>query len=529
MSRTSLFESFMNRIQALWTNRNPESVPAKNDSRREAELRAQADMGFDNSTTVYAWLAEQLRLSRERRKIIQDYEVMDNESPEISSALDIYADNTVEGDSESDEVITIKTDDPKVAEVLGDLKRRLKLDSLVWPIARSLAKYGEDFEEIVVNDRMEIVRLNFLHPEEMIRNENRRGEFPEDGPAFEQKDVSTDKTIAEFEPWQIIHFRLQKDRGSRYGTSSSPLHPVRKVYKQLSMMEDAVVIARLTRAHQRFVHIIDTANLNPDEARDHVKRVRREMRKRRMINPHTGKLDLDFNPLSIEEDIFIGAGENSRADVKVLGGDTNVGKLSDLEYFQNKQFAALKVPKAYLGMERDVNAKATLTQQDVQFARTVRRIQYAIQEGFRQLFDFALLLKGIDPASVKYTISLPVISTIDELIMWQIEQIRMQVANAFRVNFRASDEFVLRKFFDLTNEEIQEIIGSQEDDPDYDRFGRPRRTRPNEETDIEEDVTPEQLRWIAMNMRNELQALRDLVQWKLDKGSDVNAPIGRID
>ena len=92
----------------------------------------------------------------------------------------------------------------------------------------------------------------------------------------------------------------------------------------------------------------------------------------------------------------------------------------------------LRFRKAYLGFERDVNAKATLTEQDVQFARSVRRIQLAIIEQYRKFFDFVLAVRGIDPTSVKYTIKLPVISTIDELRMWQVKKLRAEVAKVLR-------------------------------------------------------------------------------------------------
>ncbi len=224
----------------------------------------------------------------------------------------------------------------------------------------------------------------------------------------------------------------------------SILAPVRKVFKQLAMMEDALVIARLTRAPQRYGFLVDVDGIEPGEPTiEYLNKVKDMMKKRRTIDPATGKMDLKFNPLSMEEDLFVGVRSNGKSDVKVLQGQANLGQLGDIEFFQNKLFAGIKVPKAYLGFERDVNAKATLTEQDVQFARSVRRIQLAIIEQYRKLFDFVLAVRGVDPTAVEYTIKLPVISTIDELRVWQVKKLKAEVAKVLRKEVGLSFRWIL--------------------------------------------------------------------------------------
>ena len=139
-----------------------------------------------------------------------------------------------------------------------------------------------------------------------------------------------------------------------------------------------------------------------------------------------------------------------------------MGDLKDIEHLQNKKFTGLKVPKSWMALERDVNAKSTLTEQEVQFARTVRRIQYALQEGLRQLFDLALVLRGLTPSECKYSIMFPNMSTVDEMRQWQIEEIRQRVAAAYQTQFSLSDEYVMRKHLGMTQDEIDDALANQQ-------------------------------------------------------------------
>jgi hypothetical protein len=207
--------------------------------------------------------------------------------------------------------------------------------------------------------------------------------------------------------------------------------------------------------------MVDTGTLDPAGAQDHLGKVKRALRKRRTISLMDNKQDLSFNPLSIEEDIFVATNKESKADVKVLQGDLTVGNLADLEYIQQKIFTGVKVPKPYLAHEKDSRAKSVMTEQDIQFARSVRRLQSVIHEGFKQLFDFQLVLKGIDPSAVTYTIGLPVISIIDELRTWQTEQLKMLCAQMMKQAFWPSDEWILREMMGYAPDEIALFLKGQ--------------------------------------------------------------------
>jgi hypothetical protein len=165
----------------------------------------------------------------------------------------------------------------------------------------------------------------------------------------------------------------------------------------------------------------------------------------------------------MEEDVFVAVKQNSRANVKVLQGSTNLGMLADVEYFRNKKFAGVKVPKAYLSHEKDVRARAMITEQDVQFARTVRRVQVALIAGLHKLFDFALMTRGVDPSKVEYEIQLPTLSTIDELRVWQAKQIKINVASMLHRDLKVSLHWILINLLEYDEDDVAAIIKYIED------------------------------------------------------------------
>jgi hypothetical protein len=400
---------------------------------------------------AYHWYMEQLASERTRKKRYKIFEEMDNDSPELSSALDIYADNATQADP-GQEIICIKTDNDKVKKILNDFKKDVGLESTIWATARNVAKNGEAFSEIVLDKALLAKRIKELPGKDIIRNEDEYGRLQKK--AFIQQKPGEEKILATFEQWQVVHFRMRKDNTKKYG--NGVLESAIKVYRQLAMMEDSMVIARLTRAPQRYAHLVDVEGLDTDAAQNHLDKVRSKMKKRATINPKTGRQDLSYNPLSAEEDIFVGTKAQSKADVKVLQGDNNLSNIKDVFYFQNKLFSATKVPKSYLGLEGDVNSKGTVTEQEIQFARTVRRLQLALIEGYTQMFDFVLALNGVSPSTVEYTISLPLISMIDELRKWQSRLVKLQTAQLFQQVFRVNPEYLMKKFLDMSEEEVKE-------------------------------------------------------------------------
>jgi len=451
----------------------PPETDSSIETRKKFDTYGGTGFGASLTRNSGAWYDEKMQLDPKRIAKYKDYDLMDNEDPELSSALDIYADNAAKGESETDTVINIVSENQTVINVIDETIEKTKLHTELWSIIRNLVKNGDEFEEVVVHADDEIHRLKHLDHKHMVVIEDEWGRLDPEYPYIQKDDL--DREVAKFKNWQVIHFQLDKDRGSKYGVDGSVLFPIRKLFKQLSMIEDSVVLARLTRAIQRYAYLVDTEGIEPGEPTlEYVEEVMNRMKKRRTINPKTGKMDLDYNPMSLEEDVFISTKDGSNANVKVLQGSTNLGVLADVEYFRNKKFAGVKVPKAYLSHEKDVRARAMITEQDVQFARTVRRVQLAVIKGLHKLFDFALMTRGIDPNTVEYEIQLPILSTIDELRLWQVKQLKANVSLILHRDLKISLHWILTHLLDYDEEDVEDIIKYLEDKDSIDNKLRDR-------------------------------------------------------
>lgn len=426
------------------------------------EYEDPADSLFPASSTVAAY-EKRVNLIESRAAKYRIYNEMDAESPEYSSALDIFADNATRGDQNGNQALTIKSDNPRVAQEIERVRKDLGLDEILWTLARDIAKFGERAEEVIVNSQYRITRLKPLPTLRIIPQKDAYGRDMD--PAYIQVDPEKpDEVQAEFKDWQVLYFANKKSRADLHGEGLG--FPIRRAFLQLRMMEDAVVIARLTRAHNRLAYLVDVGEMPPKKAQQHLTKVKSALRKRRSVGPD-GKMQLDWSPLSIEEDIFIATNKDSKADVKVLQGDLTLGNLADLEYFQQKKFTGLKVPKAYLQHEKDTRSRAVITEADIQFARSVRRLQHVIERELRKLFDLALLLRGIDPRTALYEIHLPVISIIDELRVWQTRQLQALVAQMWKQTFWPSDEWILKELLGYPDDQVARLLKDQKKPDQY--------------------------------------------------------------
>jgi len=406
---------------------------------------------------VVSYYYQKTKLERTRLAKYGDYEEMDENYPEISSSLDLYADNATKERGQSGEVIEIKSSDSAAKNCLDELIGRLNLNDTLWDTARNMAKMGDDFDEVVCDESGDVVYLKNLPARSMFVEVDEYGRLKEK--PYVQKDETGSIELCRFEPWQIIHW---KNGGMKRLYGESVMKSIRRVYKQLQMMEDGMVIARLTRSHMRYKILVDVEGMTAEEREEYLRKIKNEFKKKRLINPITGQLETSQNPLSAEEDFYIGVTKDSKADVDVLQGATNLGNIRDVEYFQTKLFAGLKVPKAFVGLEKEVKAKATIVEEDIQFARTVGRIRKGLRIGLKKLFDYQLMVRGIAPVRGLYEIHFAPISMVDEMRKWTIEKLKAEIAKTYMIDMGIlTDEFILKYYVGLSDEEIERLKGSK--------------------------------------------------------------------
>jgi|5B_taG_2_1085324.scaffolds.fasta_scaffold09987_2 hypothetical protein len=382
---------------------------------RYTKLHNNLDLVGTGYSTVHQIMAARLAL-------FKDYESMDSD-PIISSALDIYSDeSTMKG--EYGEVVSIKSDNENIKEILHNLFYDImNIEFNLWPWVRNMVKYGDFFLHLDISEKYGITNVVPLSPYEIIRAE---GEDPENPyytkfylesiegahPYFGQKNSGKGKI--EFENFQIAHFRLANDSNFLpYGKSM--VESTRKIWKQLTLMEDAMLIHRIMRAPSKRVFKIDIGNIPPAEVDNYMQRIINKMKKTPIIDEQTGEYNLKYNMQNLTEDFFMPVrGGDSGTEISELGG-IDYDSTEDIEYLKNKLLASLRVPKAFLGFDENVGGKATLAAEDVRFARTIERIQRIVVSELTKIAVVHLYSQGYtDEDLVNFELNLASPSTMYE-------------------------------------------------------------------------------------------------------------------
>jgi len=410
-------------------------------------------------TEATEW-AEQIKfiqLKDARKRRYEDYDEMDEEMDEISSALDIYSDFVTTGGSEKDEVYTVEMQnkDKKALEIIQALEERLALKERAWWISRETAKYGDAFYELVATTS-NIVKIVKLPVKTMFYNISERTKRVDVKWPLVQKDPTTQEVLAKFAPWEIVHFRMGEDM---YGVKNSILGKMRRSYRALRMLEDSMLINRLTRAYQRLVYKVDVSNMGATEAITYITKLKKLNRRRRLISS-TGKLKTEENPLAPQEDIYLPVRKGSLGGLDVIKADSSVASIADVKHMHSKLFTATKVPKAYLGFEGEIKSKSTLVQQTLAFTKAVRRVRRAVAEGLKKIYKVELVLSGINPTDLGLKIRFPSFGVADEELRWRIELYKAQIVNTYaQASILLPTEWVIRNLmFGLSPSEADEVI-----------------------------------------------------------------------
>jgi len=418
--------------------------------------------------TGYNVLGSALTIDQDLMMRYADYENMDD-YPELSAVLDIYADNSTVPDTVRGRTIWGASKDKVYRDIADDLLyRRLRIEEDIWAISRCLCKYGNCFAEVLMNETG-VVGLNWLPPPTMRRIEDPKGAllgFVQDprmsftaGMAHVEKwldggitrdQVYQDTGMIFFDPWEVVHWRLRsKFLRSTYGFGV--LDSARWVWKRLQMLEDSALVYKLTRSPARYAFYVDTGDLPPQQAVAHVNNVRRGYKKKKLYNQNTGQLEFRYNPLSPDEDFWVptrGGRDSTRIEV-ISGPDWQ--SMEDIEYFRGKLVAATKVPKQYMGLGEGEANKASLAQEDVQFARTAMRIQRELKSGIKNIGRIHFAVLGIDPDVVRWDYEMTIPSSIFEMQQIEVLNARADLANNLREYYPR--EWLMQQVFKLTAED----------------------------------------------------------------------------
>jgi len=414
------------------------------------KTRSSGTLLFQKSLSpTYATITSNAYNLSERLMRYQDFQEMEY-TPEIAAAMDIYADETCAQD-EKGRVLHVYSDNEKIREVLEDLFYNvLNVEFQMRSWARNLCKYGDFFLYNDVSPEYGVINAFPIPVNEIEREENYDREDPF---AVRYRWVTLgNRTL---ENWEVTHFRLLgNDMFLPYG--SSIIEPARRIWRQLILIEDAMLVYRVVRAPERRVFYIDVANVPATDVPNYIEQQRQAMRTAPVVDRNTGRVDLRYNPMSVEEDYFIPVrGGESGTKIDTLQGGQNTAAVEDVAYIQKKLFAALKIPRAYLGYDEMLSSKATLAQEDIRFSRTIAVIQKTIIAELNKLAIIHLYAHGFDGEDLQnFTLRLSNPSTVAQQQKLELWRAKFEIAGSAPEG-TASKRFLRKEIWGLNDEQIE--------------------------------------------------------------------------
>lgn len=347
--------------------------------------------------------------------------IFSHNTPEIAVALDIFADEATTS-NENGKVLQIYSDSTRIKQELTDLfENVLDINTNLPSWARNLVKYGDNFVYNKIVPKKGIVGVMQLPNVEITRSEpgftkiaSMEDYNAERATMFFWKDKGVD-----FNSFEVTHFRLLgDDRRLPYGTSM--LEKSRRIWKQLLLSEDAMLVYRVTRAPERRVYKVFVGNMDDKDVDAYVDKIANNFKRTNMVNQNNGQTDTRYNPLAVDQDYFIPVRDPQLAmPIETLPGAQNLSEIADIEYIQKKLLAALRVPKAFLGFEESMGDGKNLAILDIRFARAVHRVQKALIQELNKMAIIHLYLKGYEDDLENFTLSLTNPSTQADMLKVQ--------------------------------------------------------------------------------------------------------------
>jgi len=461
--------TFFNRLKKLFSTKAVVTVDASGkrkvfdaDEKQQTNLSSLKDRYTKIQKSFYeqAGGAQSMAYAQVRREVFRDFDAMDQD-PIIASALDIYADESTLK-NEFGDILTIRSDNQRVQELLENLFYDiLNVEFNLWPWTRNMCKYGDFFLGLEIAEGKGIVNVT---PHSQYNTERIEGHDPENTSLVKFKVQEDPIGKVEYDNFEMAHFRLLSDTNwLPYGKSM--IENGRRLWKQLSLMEDAMLIHRIMRAPEKRVFKIDIGNIPPTEVDNYMQKIINKMKKVPFLDKTSGDYNLKYNMQNLTEDFYLPVrGGDSGTAIENLAG-LEYASIEDIDYLKAKLFAALKIPKAYLGYDENVNGKATLAAEDVRFARTIERIQRTITSELSKIAVIHLYGNGIqDSEMTNFEIGLVNPSTIYEQEKVNLWSEKIRLATDMQSLKMLSKDWIYENIFKLSETEQTEQRGKVVED-----------------------------------------------------------------
>ena len=471
-----------------------------------------------------------------RIDLFRDYDSMDSD-PILSAALNVYADECT-ARNEFGNVLKIHHEDAEIKQILENLFYDiLNVEFNLWPWARNLVKYGDFYLQLEMAEELGVVNVLPLSTYEMSRVEGFDANNPQRvkfiyAPYQNPYSGVSSTPKKEYENYEIAHFRLNGDSNFLpYGKSM--IEGGRRVWKQLQLMEDAMLIHRVMRAPEKRIFKVDVGNIPPNEVDNYMQKIINSSKKVPFVDERTGEYNLKYNMQNLVEDYYMPVrGSDNGTSIDTLKG-LEYNMIDDINYLKNKLMAALQIPKAYLGYEEDTNGKATLAAMDVRFAKTIERIQRVMVSELTKIAIVHLYAQGIDDDRLtNFTLELTIPSKIYEQEKVELYSSKVQLIQQMQQTKMVSKEWMYDAILNMAKDEQDKMsmqvledtkqtfrlnsIETQGMDP-----AKP--TGTEGPTDVEEEINS-----INSELENEATIGRpkDVVRYGKDDHKDGRDPLG---
>jgi len=348
-----------------------------------------------------------------------DFESMEY-TPEISTALDIYAEESTTPNQDG-YILQVYSESKRIKSILVDLfVNTLDVNTNLPMWIRNMCKYGDNFVYLKLDQEKGVtgcLQLPNIEIERLERGIDSRTYNATINVNRKALKFSWKARDAEFNTWEVAHFRLLgDDRKLPYGTSM--LEKARRIWKQLVLAEDAMLIYRTSRAPERRVFKVFVGNMDDKDVEAYVQRVANKFKRDQIVDRKSGNVDLRFNQMAVDQDYFIPVRDAAATNpIDTLAGAANLSEIADIEYIQKKLVTSLRIPKAYLGFEEPVGDGKNLSLLDIRFARTINRIQKSALAELNKIAIIHLFLMGFEEELSNFTLQLTNPSKQADLLM----------------------------------------------------------------------------------------------------------------
>jgi hypothetical protein len=443
------------RIQSLGTLQTNALVD------RFTKIYTTSGAGIYNVNNVYNY--QTLRV-----QLYTDYESMDTDAI-VASALDIIADECTLK-NEHGEMLHIRSSDENIQRILYNLFYDvLNIEFNLWSWARNMCKYGDFYLKLEIAEKFGVYNVIPFSAYSIIREEGTNPKNPTyvrfkydptsvSGITAQQPQYALGTATSDiyFENYEMAHFRLLSDVNYLpYGRSY--LEPGRKIFKQMILMEDAMLIHRIVRAPEKRIFYMNVGAIPPNEVEAFMQKTVQKLKKVPYVDPTTGQYNLKYNMMNMMEDFYIPVRGNDQSTRIDTAKGLEYNGIEDVAYLRDKLFAALKIPKAFMGYEKDLTGKATLAAEDIRFARTVERIQRILLSELTKIALVHLYTQGYDGESLtNFDLSLTTPSIIYDQERVNLMKEKVDLASQIMENNLLPSDWIYDNLFHFSEDQFDE-------------------------------------------------------------------------